>query len=167
MRKFITIIFILVLILLNFLNYTMYNEIKEIEMEIENLKEENNTKPDPEPIEYEPYPEPEPEEPDEEPEPEVKKENFEATAYCPCELCCGKWSGGPTKSGVMPKENRTIAVDPDVIPLGSKVKIEGVGVYVAEDTGSAVKGNIVDIYFSNHSEALSWGRQNVKLEVVE
>lgn len=88
---------------------------------------------------------------------------FEATAYCPCEICCGKWAGGPTKSGEMPKVGRTIAVDPKVIPLGSKVSIEGLGLRVAEDTGSAVKGNIVDIFMSTHQEALNWGRRKVKV----
>lgn len=50
-----------------------------------------------------------------------------------------------TSTGVIAEEGRTIAVDPNVIPYGTKVLIDG-NVYVAEDCGSAVKGNIVDIY---------------------
>lgn len=84
---------------------------------------------------------------------------FETTAYCKCEKCCGIWTDSPTKSGTTPKEGRTIAVDPDVIPLGTQVIIDG-KVYTAEDTGSAVKGNVIDIYFSDHKETEKYGRQD-------
>lgn len=87
---------------------------------------------------------------------------FEATAYCNCSICCGKYAGGKTASGTMPQVGHTIAVDPNVIPLGSTVEVNGVS-YVAEDTGSAVKGNIIDIYHGSHSEALSFGRQSVEV----
>lgn len=87
---------------------------------------------------------------------------FEATAYCNCSVCCGKWAGGKTASGTTPTAGRTIAVDPNVIPLGSTVVVNGVS-YVAEDTGSAIKGRIIDIYHRNHSEALSFGRQSVEV----
>lgn len=81
---------------------------------------------------------------------------FRISAYCNCSKCCGKWAGGPTASGTTPKAGRTIAVDPKVIPLGSKVIIDG-HTYIAEDTGSAIKGNKIDMYFSSHSEAMAWG----------
>ena len=81
---------------------------------------------------------------------------FKITAYCNCSKCCGKWAGGPTASGTMPQAGRTIAVDPKVIPLGSKVIIDG-HTYIAEDTGSAIKGNKIDMYFDSHSEAMTWG----------
>lgn len=81
---------------------------------------------------------------------------FKITAYCNCTKCCGKWAGGPTASGVMPKAGRTIAVDPKVIPLGTKVVIGG-KTYVAEDTGGAIKGKRIDMYFASHSDALAWG----------
>lgn len=95
-----------------------------------------------------------------------KKENsnlvylgrFKLTAYCNCSRCCGKWAGGATASGVMPKAGRTIAVDPRVIPLGTKVVING-HTYVAEDTGSAIKGNKIDVYFNSHQAALNFGVQ--------
>ena len=84
---------------------------------------------------------------------------FSTTAYCKCEKCCGVWTDSPTKSGTIPQEGRTIAVDPDVIPLGTQVIIDG-KVYTAEDTGSAVKGNVIDIYFNNHEDTEEYGRQN-------
>lgn len=81
---------------------------------------------------------------------------FRLTAYCPCNICCGKWSGSPTASGVMPTENHTIAVDTNIIPFGTEVIING-KTYVAEDTGSAIKGSRIDIYMSSHQEALEFG----------
>ena len=54
--------------------------------------------------------------------------------------------------------NRTIAVDKTIIPYGTIVIING-NEYVAEDTGSAVKGNIIDIFFDDHEEALNFGVQ--------
>ena len=84
---------------------------------------------------------------------------FSTTAYCKCEKCCGVWTDSPTKSGTVPQEGRTIAVDPDVIPLGTQVLIDG-QIYTAEDTGSAVKGNVIDIYFSDHKETEEYGRQD-------
>lgn len=82
--------------------------------------------------------------------------HFEITHYCACESCCGK-TDGITASGVKAKANRTIAVDPTVIPLGSSVVINGKR-YVAEDTGSAIKGNRIDIYVDSHDKALQLGR---------
>lgn len=87
---------------------------------------------------------------------------FSTTAYCKCEKCCGIWTDSPTKSGTIPQEGRTIAVDPDIIPLGTQVIIDD-KVYTAEDTGSAVKGNVIDIYFSDHEETEEYGRQERKV----
>ena len=70
--------------------------------------------------------------------------------------CCGKWSGGNTSSGTTPQQNRTIAVDPSIIHYGTEVTIDG-QVYIAEDTGSSIKGNRIDIYFDNHQDALNYG----------
>lgn len=80
-----------------------------------------------------------------------------ATAYCPCEKCCGK-SDGITATGTKATAARTIAVDPSVIPYGTNVIIDGV-TYVAEDCGGAVKGNDIDIFFNTHEEALNFGRR--------
>lgn len=83
---------------------------------------------------------------------------FKLTAYCDCSKCNGKWTGMPTASGVMPKSNHTIAVDTSVIPFGTTVVING-NTYVAEDTGSAIKGNKIDIYHDSHQAALNFGVQ--------
>ena len=58
-----------------------------------------------------------------------------------------------TATGKKPQINHTIAVDPRVIPLGSKVYIEGMGTYYAEDTGGAIKGNILDVFVRTEAEA--------------
>lgn len=86
------------------------------------------------------------------------------TGYCNCSRCCGQWAGGPTASGTKPKQGRTIAVDRNLISLGTKVEI-GNKMYVAEDTGSAIKGKKIDIYYSSHNRAMSHGvkYQNIKV----
>lgn len=86
---------------------------------------------------------------------------FEVTAYCGCEKCCG---GGKTATGTIPTENRTIAVDPKIIPYGSHVIINGQE-YIAEDTGGAIKGNRIDIYFKTHEEAVEFGRQDLEVYI--
>lgn len=90
---------------------------------------------------------------------------FQATAYCACSICCGK-STGITATGTKATEGRTIAVDPRVIPLGTKVFIQGYGERVAEDTGGMIKGNIIDVYFNSHQEALKFGRKNINLQII-
>ena len=85
------------------------------------------------------------------------------TAYCACTYCCGEWADGITATGVKAQANHTIAVDPDVIPLGSWVLI-GEDWYRAEDTG-AFCGNIVDIYFDDHEEAKAFGRRTAVVYV--
>lgn len=88
-----------------------------------------------------------------------------ATAYCPCAICTGKFRTDTgyarTASGTIARRNpdgySTIAVDPSVIPLGSKVYVEGYGFAIAEDVGGAIKGNIIDVFFDTHSQANNWG----------
>ena len=82
--------------------------------------------------------------------------NFIITHYCPCSICCGPWRDGITSTGATAVTNRTIAVDPTVIPYGSKVVIDG-QVYVAEDCGGAIKENCIDIYVGSHAEGESKG----------
>lgn len=82
----------------------------------------------------------------------------EATAYT--------HTGNRTATGTWPEEGRTIAVDPDVIPLGSQVVIEGKE-YIAEDTGGVVKGNIIDIFMDSETECWNWGRQEIDILVIE
>lgn len=94
---------------------------------------------------------------------------FVINGYCSCAKCCGKWASNRptdadgeeivlTASGNGAIACRTVAVDPSVIPLGTVIYIDG-HAYVAEDTGSAVKGNVIDIYYSSHEYALEAGRQ--------
>ena len=89
---------------------------------------------------------------------------FEVTGYCGCEKCCGL-KGGLTKTEKIPKAGYTIAADPEVLPMGSKVEIDGI-VYMVEDTGGLVKGNVIDIYFDTHEEAVMFGRQKKKVYLV-
>ena len=87
---------------------------------------------------------------------------FRLTAYCTCQNCCGIWADGYTATGTVPKQGRTIAVDEDVIPFGSEVLING-QTYIAEDTGSAIIGNRIDIYFDSHEDAEEFGVQYGKV----
>lgn len=89
----------------------------------------------------------------------------ELTAYCPCEKCCGQWAGGYTATGTVPTAGRTVGVDPEVIPLGATVYIDGQA-YRAEDTG-AFAGNIIDIYMESHEEALRFGRREATVTWAE
>ncbi|WP_454193204.1 ubiquitin-like domain-containing protein [Paenibacillus sp. Marseille-Q7038] len=70
--------------------------------------------------------------------------------------------GTKTASGTRVQEGRTIAVDPNVIPLGWWVYIEGVGFRRAEDTGGAIKGNKIDVYYDSLDQALTFGRKKGK-----
>lgn len=79
---------------------------------------------------------------------------FKVTAYCSCSKCCGSYANGITATGTTVTAGRTIAVDKNVIPLGTTVYIDGVP-YVAEDTG--VSGNWIDLYMGSHEAALQWG----------
>lgn len=84
---------------------------------------------------------------------------FRITFYCPCEKCCGKWSGmGITATGEPIEYNRTIAVDPSVIPYYSEIKIDGLNYqYRATDCGGAIKGNEIDVLVEKHETALNYG----------
>ena len=77
--------------------------------------------------------------------------NFQITYYCACEICCNK-ADGITATGTPVVEGQTIAVDPRVIPYGTKVIIGG-HIFTAEDCGGAIQGNHIDIYVNNHAEA--------------
>jgi 3D (Asp-Asp-Asp) domain-containing protein len=88
---------------------------------------------------------------------------YTLTAYCNCKKCCGKYANKRTASGTKPKQGRTIAVDKKKIKLGTKINFNG-NTYTAEDTGSAIKGNRIDVYFNSHKKALKFGKKkNVKV----
>lgn len=88
---------------------------------------------------------------------------YKITAYCPCSLCCGK-SNGVTASGVIATPNHTIAADKIQFSFGDEVTINGQK-YVVEDTGGAIKGNRIDMFFGSHSEALRYGRRYENLYI--
>jgi 3D (Asp-Asp-Asp) domain-containing protein len=87
--------------------------------------------------------------------------NVTLTAYSAGLASTGKEKGDPgygiTASGTRVSEGRTISVDPDVIPLGWWVYIEGIGLRRAEDTGSAIKGKKIDVYYDSESYANMFG----------
>ena len=84
--------------------------------------------------------------------------NYKLTFYDPCVSCNGN-DQALTATGTTLTEGRTIAVDPSIIPLGSRVFIEGYGVFIAEDTGGAIKGNKIDIAVTTHERANELGVQ--------
>lgn len=104
--------------------------------------------------------------------PPVKKEavskeiTVEATAYtASCKGC-----SGITSTGINLLENpdaKVISVDPAVIPLGSKVHVEGYGYATAADTGGAIKGNKIDVFIPDYDEAVQYGRKQVKVKIIE
>lgn len=98
---------------------------------------------------------------------------FTLTAYCPDSCCCGVWANGYTATGTKATEGRTIAVDPKVIPYGTCVRLiwpDGTQhSYIAEDCGSGVNGNHIDVFFNDHQAARQFGVQSamVYMEVEE
>ncbi|PLT35040.1 3D domain-containing protein [Bacillus sp. V5-8f] len=96
----------------------------------------------------------------------VKQLTVSATGYtASCEGC-----SGVTATGVDLKANpnaKVISVDPNVIPLGSKVWVEGYGYATAADTGGAIKGNKIDLFFANKQDALNWGVKQVTVKVLK
>jgi 3D (Asp-Asp-Asp) domain-containing protein len=91
---------------------------------------------------------------------------YEVTAYCPCRVCCGKWSGGPTASGKMPKQGVTCAA-PRRIPFGTRLWIEGVGVRVVQDRLSPKFDSRIDVFFRTHAEAKKFGKRMLKVRMMQ
>jgi 3D (Asp-Asp-Asp) domain-containing protein len=60
-----------------------------------------------------------------------------------------------------------VAVDPNVIPLGTRLYVEGYGEAIASDTGGAIQGNIVDVHFSTYAECIAWGRRTVQVTILD
>jgi uncharacterized protein YabE (DUF348 family) len=90
---------------------------------------------------------------------------FEYTQSIAVQATAYTHTGNRTATGTWPKVG-TIAVDPKVIPLGTKVYVEGYGFATAEDTGGAIKGNIIDIFLDTRDECLQWGRKNVTIYIL-
>lgn len=92
---------------------------------------------------------------------------FEITAYCHCLLCSSSWNR-TTATGTTATAGRTIGVNPDIIPYGSRIMING-HEYIAEDTGGAMRENprVIDVFMESHEEALQFGRQNYEVFIIE
>lgn len=98
-----------------------------------------------------------------------------ATAYTADYASTGKGPGdygyGITATGTVARRNNggysSIAVDPRVIPLGTKVYVEGYGYAIAEDTGGAIKGDKIDVFFDSNSEVNNWGVKWVNVYIVK
>lgn len=86
----------------------------------------------------------------------------EATAYSPFDHGVNNHTamGTPLRRGVM-------AVDPNFIALGTKVRIPGYGEAIAEDTGGAIKGNVIDLAFDTHQEAIHFGRKQIQIFIIK
>ncbi|MDR3091443.1 MAG: G5 domain-containing protein [Clostridiales bacterium] len=93
-----------------------------------------------------------------------------ATGYSIDYQCTGKRPGDPaygiTRSGV-PAKFGVVAVDPKVIPLGTRVFVEGYGQALAADTGGAIYGNRIDLCFDSLNEASNYGVKNIKVYVLK
>lgn len=97
-------------------------------------------------------------------------ESYVITAYCACYDCCNKRPTdkgyGITASGVKAVEGVTVAADISILPFGTKIYIDGVGERIVQDTGSAIKGKKIDLYFENHQEAWNFGRQTRQVTIL-
>ncbi|EOO21325.1 cell wall-binding protein EntC [Bacillus cereus] len=94
-----------------------------------------------------------------------------ATAYTADPLENGYKAGDQVKSAMghnltANPNMKLIAVDPSVIPLGSKVWVEGYGVAIAGDTGGAIKGNKIDVLMPDKGTSSNWGRQTVTVKIL-
>ncbi|WP_274309870.1 3D domain-containing protein [Solibacillus daqui] len=96
------------------------------------------------------------------------KKTFKMTATAYTANCKG--CSGITTTGLNLRKNpdlKVIAVDPKIIPLGSKVWVEGYGIAVAGDTGGSIKGNKIDIFVKSKSKAYNWGRKKVTVKLLK
>lgn len=98
---------------------------------------------------------------------------FKVTAYCSCEKCCGVWANNRPEGKVYGDAGKeliagySVAVDRDLYEFGTKFVDKDGNEYEAADVGGAVKGNHLDLYMSDHQEALNWGVKTLELAVVE
>jgi 3D (Asp-Asp-Asp) domain-containing protein len=79
-------------------------------------------------------------------------------------LATGYSIHGTTSTGI-PTGPGVVAVDPAVIPLGARLTIPGYGTAVAADTGGAVNGNVIDVWFPTRRQALAWGTRTVTITI--
>lgn len=103
-----------------------------------------------------------------------RQETFETTAYTNDAALNGSYDGKVlTASGydvthtIHFEGRRIVAVDPSVIPLGTKVHVEGFGDAIALDTGGVIHGKIMDLMMETEQEAINWGRRSVQVTIYE
>ena len=89
-------------------------------------------------------------------------QRFTATAYA---------EAGETASGRSTRDGRTVAADPSILPLGTKIAVHGAGrysgIYRVDDSGPKVKGHEVDIFMTSRAEAKKFGRKSVRLRIID
>jgi len=90
---------------------------------------------------------------------------MEATAYYPGPESTGRFADGRTATGMLAGHG-VVAVDPAVIPLGTRVYVPGYGIAVAADVGSAIRGYRIDLAFDTYREALHYGRRRVQVYIL-
>ncbi len=88
-----------------------------------------------------------------------------ATAYDGCYECNKPYYGYPSYIG-LPLAHGIVAVDPKVIPMGTRLYVQGYGNAIAADQGNAIKGNRLDLFFDTHAEALRYGMKTVKVTIL-
>ncbi len=91
---------------------------------------------------------------------------MEATAYDPGPRSCGKWATGYTATGLKAQKG-IAAVDPNVIPMGTRLYVPGYGPALAADRGGAIKGMRIDLCFATYEEAMQFGRRPVKVYLLD
>ena len=88
--------------------------------------------------------------------------NYNATAYS---------VNGETASGAQTREGRTVASDPHVLPLGTKIQVKGAGeysgVYIVQDSGRKIRGREIDIFMETQAEAKRFGKKPVLVRILE
>jgi 3D (Asp-Asp-Asp) domain-containing protein len=112
--------------------------------------------------------------------------NLLVTAYCNCGTCCswkrswfgfgppvytsGRLKGRRKKIGITASGTRarrgTVAADTRLFPFGTELEIPGYGKGVVEDTGGAIKGSHLDLWFPSHEQAKKWGRKRLMVRVI-
>lgn len=96
----------------------------------------------------------------------VVSRQVEEQVHLDMEITAYTFTGNNTATGVPPRVG-LVAVDPRVIPLGSRLRIEGYGEAVAADTGGDIKGNRIDVFLNSRKECIDWGRRKqVRVEII-
>ena len=88
-----------------------------------------------------------------------------ATGYDGCYECNKPYYGYPSYTG-LPLARGIVAVDPKVIPMGTRLYVEGYGSAIAADQGNAIKGHRIDLFFDSHQEALNFGKKTVQVTIL-